>query len=214
MQEHCQQCRAWVSALLHPEGEFSKGRIMCWEAEQPSYVLGWISHKDRWARKQSSCPEKILFHKFLRWLSYIAGGKENGYNPSGENLTISHKIIYAFTFWLNNQISRNLLRWLSGKETACDAGDMGDVGSIPGSERSPERGNGNPVQHSCLENPMDRGAWWATVHGVANSHTWLSTHTYTHTCTLTVHLKQHENVYARGCSLQLCLHICKIFEIT
>ena len=46
-------------------------------------------------------------------------------------------------------------------EYACNAGD---VGSIPGSERSPGEGNGHQFQHSCLENPMDRGAWWATVH--------------------------------------------------
>ena len=45
------------------------------------------------------------------------------------------------------------------------AGDIRDVGSIPGLERSPEEGNGNPLQHSCLENPMDREAWWATVYG-------------------------------------------------
>ena len=45
--------------------------------------------------------------------------------------------------------------------------DAGDLGSIPGSERSPGEGNGNPLQHSCLGNPRDRGAWRATVHGVA-----------------------------------------------
>ena len=49
-----------------------------------------------------------------------------------------------------------------------------DVGLIPGSGRSPGKGNGKPVQYSCLENPMDRGAWWATVHGVAESQTQLS----------------------------------------
>ena len=43
-----------------------------------------------------------------------------------------------------------------GKESECDAGDTGDVGSVPGSERSPEVGNGNPLQYSCLENPKDR----------------------------------------------------------
>ena len=53
---------------------------------------------------------------------------------------------------------------LVGKEFACNAGDPG---SIPGSGRSPGEGNGNPLQYSCLENSMDRGAWWATVHGVA-----------------------------------------------
>ena len=55
-----------------------------------------------------------------------------------------------------------------GKESACNAGDPG---SIPGSGRSLGEGNGNPLQYSCLENPMDRGAWWATVHGVAKSRT-------------------------------------------
>ena len=58
--------------------------------------------------------------------------------------------------------------WLSGKESFCNAGDSG---LIPGTGRSPGEGNGNPLQYSCLENPMDRGAWWATVHGVAKSRT-------------------------------------------
>ena len=48
---------------------------------------------------------------------------------------------------------------------------LGDAGSIPGSRRSPGEGNGNPVQYACLESPMDRGAWWATVHGVTKSQT-------------------------------------------
>ena len=52
-----------------------------------------------------------------------------------------------------------------------NAGDAGDVGSIPGSERSPEVGNGNPLQYSCLENSMDRGAWWATFREVTKSQT-------------------------------------------
>ena len=51
-----------------------------------------------------------------------------------------------------------------GKESACSAGDLG---SIPGSGRSPGEGNGYPLQYSCLENSMDRGAWQTTVHGVA-----------------------------------------------
>ena len=54
--------------------------------------------------------------------------------------------------------------WLSGKESAWNAGD---VGLRPGSGRSPGEGNGNPLQYSCLENFMDRGAWWAIVQGVA-----------------------------------------------
>ena len=54
------------------------------------------------------------------------------------------------------------------------AGDARDVGSILGLERSPRVGNGNPLQYSCLENPMARGAWWATVHGVVKSQTGLN----------------------------------------
>ena len=54
------------------------------------------------------------------------------------------------------------------------AGDTRDVGSIPGLGRSLVEGNGNPLQYSCLGNPMDRGGWWATVHGVAKSQTQLS----------------------------------------
>ena len=57
--------------------------------------------------------------------------------------------------------------------------NAGALGSVPGSGRSPGEGNGNPLQHSCLENPTDRGAWWATVHGVAKSPTGLSDFTFT-----------------------------------
>ena len=57
-----------------------------------------------------------------------------------------------------------LPRWLSGKEFICKAGD---IGSIPGSGVFLGEENSNPFQYSCLENPMDRGAWWITVHGVA-----------------------------------------------
>ena len=57
------------------------------------------------------------------------------------------------------------------KASACNAGDLG---SIPGSGRPPEEGNGNPLRYSCLENPMDGEAWWATVHGVTKSRTQLS----------------------------------------
>ena len=66
------------------------------------------------------------------------------------------------------------------KNSPANSGYIRDAGLIPGSEKSPGEGNGNPLQYSCLENPLDRGAWWATVHGVAKGRTrlkWLSTHT-------------------------------------
>ena len=69
----------------------------------------------------------------------------------------------------------------SGKEPTCQCRDLRDVGLIPGLGRSSGGGHGNPLQYSCLENPMDRGTWRAIVHGVAKSRTrlkWLSMHTH------------------------------------
>ena len=65
-----------------------------------------------------------------------------------------------------------------GSEVKASASNAGDLGSVPGSGRSSGEGNGNPLQYSCLENPMDGGAWWATVHGVAKSRTSLSNLTF------------------------------------
>ena len=66
------------------------------------------------------------------------------------------------------------------KNLPANARDAGDVSSIPGSGRSPRGGNGNPLQNSCLENSMDRGAWWAAVHGVTKSQT-LKSHYWAYT---------------------------------
>ena len=75
-------------------------------------------------------------------------------------------------------INIRLPRRLSGKESACNAGDLS---SVPGLGRSPGGGNGNPHHYSYLENPMDRGAWRATVHGVTENWTWLSDRSAQHT---------------------------------
>ena len=79
-------------------------------------------------------------------------------------------------FWLlKPKLSLMVFVWQSGfpggSEVKVSASNAGDLGSIPGSGISPGEGNGNPLQYSCLENPMDGGAWWATVHGVAKSRT-------------------------------------------
>ena len=78
--------------------------------------------------------------------------------------------------WLS--VSQGFPRWPSGKESVCN---VGDKGSIPGSGRSPEEGNGNPLQYSCLGDPTDGGAWRATAHRVTKSRTGLkrlSPHVY------------------------------------
>ena len=90
--------------------------------------------------------------------------------------------------WATKYITAGVPQWLSGKESTCKAGDAEDTGWIPGLRRSPERGYGNPLHYSSLENRMDRGAWRATVHGVTKNQTrlkWLCTHAHTHHCDLT-----------------------------
>jgi len=76
-------------------------------------------------------------------------------------IKVTYKI-YNFTIYMG---------FPGGSEAKASACNVGDLGSIPGSGRSPGEGNGTPLQYSCLKNPMDRGAWWATVHGVAKSRT-------------------------------------------
>ena len=63
---------------------------------------------------------------------------------------------------------------INGRQPPASAEDIRDLGSIPGLERSPGEGNGHPLQDSCLENPMDRGVWWTSVHRVAKSRTLLT----------------------------------------
>ena len=74
---------------------------------------------------------------------------------------------------------RGLPQWLSGKESACNVGDTGDLGLISELGRSPGGGHGSPFQYSCWENPMNRGGWQATFHGVAKSQTQLRDYTTT-----------------------------------
>ena len=83
------------------------------------------------------------------------------------------KQVFSLTEQIVN-IYSGLGSFPGGSEVKASASNAGDLGSIPGSGRSPGEGNGNPLQYSCLENPMDGGAWWATVHVVAKSRTRLS----------------------------------------
>ena len=91
-----------------------------------------------------------------------------------------------------------------GKESVCNAGDLG---SIPGSGRSPGEGNGNPLQYYCLENPTDEGAWQAIVHGVVKSQTRLSNFTH-----LTIESAQGTSLMAR-CHRRLELGVQAVLEV-
>ena len=91
------------------------------------------------------------------------------------------------------------------KNLLANAGDIRDLGSIPGLERYPGGGHGNPLQYSCLEDPMDRGVWWAIVHGVAKSWTRLRRLT-THMATQKSVLSSAAFPLAFGKLGYLCFH--------
>ena len=76
-------------------------------------------------------------------------------------------VFYRLYYSCHSTFQKDIWGYLGGSEVKAYAYNAGDLGSIPGSGRSPGEGNGNPLQYSCLGNPRVRGAWWATVHGVA-----------------------------------------------
>ena len=92
------------------------------------------------------------------WNSLV-GCRPCGRKESTEQLTRS---TMQYDYWASHMV-------LVVKNPLAITGDAKYAGSIPGSGRSPGEGNGNLLQYSCLKNPMDRGAWWATVHGAAKS---------------------------------------------
>ena len=93
---------------------------------------------------------------------------------------LRHFLLISLRLTLADLILSALPIFPGGSEVKVSACNTGDLGLIPGSGRSLGEGNGNPFQYSCLDNPMDRGAWWATVHGVAKSQTRLSDFTSLH----------------------------------
>ena len=120
--------------------------------------LGWA---DPWRRAWQPTP--VVLPGESPWTVEPGGLQSVGLQRAGRN----------WTFRTNHTAHIRLYRASPGKESACNTVDSGDAGSVPGLGRSPGEGNGSPPPYSCLQNPMDRGDWWATVHGVAKSRTWL-----------------------------------------
>ena len=142
-------------------------------ASRDDIARGWlsVSHKESshqgrdqpapWSQTSNlqNCEKQILLFKPLSlWCFVMAAGAKTG---ATMELTFLSNIPNVFFTILCHFL--DLSGSSGGKESVCNAGDPG---SIPGSGRSPRQGNGNPLQYSCLKNPMDRGAWRATVHQV------------------------------------------------
>ena len=141
-------------------------------------------------RIETDCPKKrsaVIRKRLVR----KGGEKTLNYSCIAQSFNLHNDLSLSFFFFLVEKCSTicifhpfkifhsnyHLLSFMGfpgGSEDKASACNAGDPGSIPGLGRSPGEGNGNPLQYSCQENPVDRGAWWATVDGVAKSRTRLS----------------------------------------
>ena len=98
------------------------------------------------------------------------------------------------------------------KNLPANAGDARDTGLIPGSGRSPGGGNGNPLQYSCLENPMDWGAWWTTVHGIAEFGMTVNTHTQ---CLVITNMSKEKRAsVVQGLPFNRCIEFLSVFTLS
>ena len=126
----------------------------------------------------ASASASVLSMNILGWfplgLTGLISFQSKGLSRGLSNTTVLKHQFFCTqpSLWSSSRICRDSPSDSDGKESICNAGDLG---LIPRMGRSPGEGNGNPLQYSCLENPKDRGAWQATVPGVAESE-WLSLH--------------------------------------
>ena len=95
--------------------------------------------------------------------SHLSSSEEASFIPGSR--------VNSMKYFIDQQHFKGLPRWCSSKESACQCKRLRDAGWILGSGRSPGGGHGNSLQYLCLENSMDRGAWWASVHGISKSWT-------------------------------------------
>ena len=168
---------AWLSffsILLHASNKVLSLQIECWQLQKAfSLSLFFCITFDTSPHNLSVVWDLSLK---MRWFD------RQGLRSS--SLCFKSQEVNSTGFWLLERFyltltSRELSEsgGASGKESPASAGDSGDMGLTPASGRCPGEGNSNPLQYSWLENSMNRGAWWATVHWVIKRHDWACTHT-------------------------------------
>ena len=153
-------CALWVPRFRAPKPP-PVGR----EMEPPSAAAGWVEFS--WS---SSCPyhntsaEKALHFFFFLTALGVTDLPSAAY--AGAIWFDAHLVFCQIQGLMSTGLSSSCKRRSSDEEPVCQPRRCRDSGSVPGSGRSPGEGNGSPLQSSCLEHPMDRGAWWATVYGI------------------------------------------------
>ena len=115
--------------------------------------------------------QMVKFHSFWSYFSTDLQEHIGHLLTWGIPLSVSYHFAFSYCSWGSQGKNTEVDSVSDGEASVYNAGDPG---SVPGLGRFPEEGNGNPLQYSCLESPMDRGAWWAKVHGIAESQTTFS----------------------------------------
>ena len=124
--------------------------------------------------------EKVGLMLNIQKMKIMASGPITSWQIEGETVdTLADFMFLGSKITADGDCSHEIKRcFLGGSDGKASASNAGDPGSIPGLGRSPGEGNGDPLQYSCLENPMDGGAWYPTIHGVEKSRTRLSDFTF------------------------------------
>ena len=165
---------------------FCKTRMILWEVLKGERERGGFKSKKRKGKESDGLRrERSVGPRSSKTLVAVLWWcpQQDTRHYTGQLHGAPREELWASAFPILAKIFLSLQGFLGGavvKNPSANTGDARAVGSIPGSGRSPGVGNGHPLQYFCLENPMDRGAWRATVHGVAKSQTRLSRHTLTH----------------------------------
>ena len=145
-----------------------------------SFMMDWLDLLS----VQGTLKSLLQHHSSKAWIlrhsAFFTVQLSHPYMTTGKTIALTRQTsVSKVMSLLFNMLSRLVHSFPGGSEGKVSACNAGDPGSIPGLGRSPGERKGNPLQYSCLENPMDRGAWRATVHGVTKSGTRLSDFTFT-----------------------------------
>ena len=140
-----------------------------------------------------------------RILEWVAISFSRGSSWPRDQTWVSLIVGRCFTVWATREATKDV-GGANAKKVYLPMQETRDAGSIPGSERCPGEGNGNPLQYSCLANAMDRGAWWTTVHGVAKSQTQLKQHSICYRRGY-LNFKIPTKYIATAIKISICLHL-------
>ena len=204
-----------LCCVLHIQNLFISCKFVPWKASSlfshPWVSIILLSISISLAVLEATCKWHHMVFVFLQLISLSAMPSRSIHVVANDRillwcrLMLSPYLDYVLIHGSANIFLISSFHFFGGSEDKASTCNAGDLGSIPGLERSLGEGNGNSLQYSCLENPMDRGAWQATVHGVTKSRTWLSNFTFTF----------HKWIYSRNTFVwkMVFLPLQKVFRI-